>query len=47
MTRPVAIAALLETARKGLDRVQPADLASELAAGALVVDHPPDRAAPT
>jgi rhodanese-related sulfurtransferase len=41
MTRPAAIAALLETARKGLDRVQPADLASEFAAGALVVDIRP------
>ena len=38
MTRPAAIAALIETARKGLDPVQPADLASEIAAGALVVD---------
>lgn len=41
MTRPAAIAALLKTARKGLDRVQPADLASEIAAGALVVDIRP------
>jgi rhodanese-related sulfurtransferase len=41
MTCPSAIAALLETARKGLDRVQPADLASEIAAGALVVDIRP------
>jgi hypothetical protein len=41
MTRPAAIAALLETARKGLDRVQSADLASEIAAGALVVDVRP------
>ena len=41
MTRPAAIAALLEAARKGLDRVQPADLASEIAAGALVVDTRP------
>jgi rhodanese-related sulfurtransferase len=41
MTRPAAIAVLLETARKGLDRVQPADLASEIAAGALVVDIRP------
>ena len=38
MTRPVAIAALLETVRKDLDRVHPSDLASEVAAGALVVD---------
>jgi rhodanese-related sulfurtransferase len=41
MTRPSAIAALLERARKGLDRVLPADLASEIAAGALVVDIRP------
>ena len=41
MTRPAAIAVLLETARKGLDRVQPGDLASEIAAGALVVDIRP------
>jgi hypothetical protein len=32
MTRPAAVDALLETSRKGLDRVQPADLASEIAA---------------
>lgn len=37
----VAIDALLETARQGLDRVQPADLDSEMAAGALVVDTRP------
>ena len=41
MTRPAAIAVLLETARKGLDRVQPADLAFEIASGALVVDIRP------
>ncbi len=41
MTRLAAIDALLETARQGLDRVQPADLASEIAAGALVVDTRP------
>lgn len=41
MTHPVAIDALLETARKGIDRVQPADLASEIAAGAVVVDTRP------
>ena len=41
MTRPAAITALLETARKGLERVQPADLASEIAAGALVIDIRP------
>jgi rhodanese-related sulfurtransferase len=40
MTRP-AIAALLEAARKGLDRVQATDLESEIAAGALVVDTRP------
>lgn len=38
MTHPVAIDALLEAARQGLDRVQPADLASEMAARAVVVD---------
>ena len=36
-----AIDVLLEDARRGLDRVQPADLASELTAGALVVDTRP------
>jgi len=41
MTRPAAIQVLLETARKSLDRVHPADLASEIAAGALVVDTRP------
>lgn len=41
MTRSAAIDALLEAARKGLDRVQPADLAAEFAAGALVVDTRP------
>jgi rhodanese-related sulfurtransferase len=41
MTHPVAIDALLEAARKGLDRVQPADLNSEMAAGAVVVDTRP------
>ena len=40
MTRP-AIAALLEAARKGLDRVQATDLESEIAVGALVVDTRP------
>ncbi|MGZ8689437.1 MAG: rhodanese-like domain-containing protein [Aeromicrobium sp.] len=39
--RPVAIDALLESARQGLDRVQPADLAAEIAFGALVVDIRP------
>lgn len=38
MTGTVAIDALLEAARRGFDRVQPADLAAEIAAGALVVD---------
>jgi rhodanese-related sulfurtransferase len=37
----VAVDALLEKARRGLDRVQPADLASEVAAGAVVVDTRP------
>jgi rhodanese-related sulfurtransferase len=41
LTRPAAIDALLEDARRGVDRVQPADLASEMAAGALVVDTRP------
>jgi rhodanese-related sulfurtransferase len=37
----VAIDRLLEQARSSLDRVQPADLASEVAAGALVIDTRP------
>lgn len=41
MSESVRIDALLETARRGLDRVEPADLAWELAAGALVVDTRP------
>jgi len=41
MTGTVAIDALLEAARQGLDRVQPADLAAEIAVGALVVDIRP------
>ena len=41
MTRPVAIDGLLESVRMGLDRVQPADLAAEIAAGAVVVDTRP------
>jgi rhodanese-related sulfurtransferase len=41
VTGTVAIDALLETARDGLDRVQPEDLAAEAAAGALVVDIRP------
>jgi rhodanese-related sulfurtransferase len=36
-----AIDRLLERARSGLDRVQPADLTSEVAAGALVIDTRP------
>ena len=39
--RRAAIDALLEDARQGIDRVQPTDLASEMAAGALVVDTRP------
>jgi len=38
MTHPVAVDAFLAAAREGLDRVKPADLKSETAAGALVVD---------
>jgi rhodanese-related sulfurtransferase len=41
MTHPAAIQVLLQTARKSFDRVHPADLASEVAAGALVVDTRP------
>ena len=41
MTSFVAIDALLATARQGLDRVEPADLDAETAAGALVVDIRP------
>ena len=37
----VAIDALLESARRGLDRVAAADLEAEMAAGALVVDTRP------
>lgn len=36
-----AISSLLETVRRGLDRVQPADLAAVQATGALVVDIRP------
>ena len=36
-----AIDRLLEQARAGLDRVQPADLASEMAEGAVVIDIRP------
>lgn len=41
MGRPAAIDVYLEDARRGMDRVRPADLASELAAGALVIDTRP------
>ncbi|RYV52740.1 rhodanese-like domain-containing protein [Pengzhenrongella frigida] len=41
MRATVAIDALVEQARRALDRVQPADLAAEIAAGALVVDTRP------
>ena len=41
MTRLAAIDLFLEAARQGVDRVQPANLASEIAAGALVVDTRP------
>src|SRR6476661_3171195 len=41
MDEPAAIDALLAESRAGLDRVDPADLAAELAGGALVVDTRP------
>jgi rhodanese-related sulfurtransferase len=41
MRRLAAIDVLLEDARRGMDRVQPADLAAELAGGALVIDTRP------
>ena len=41
MVGTAAIDALLEAARRGLDRVRPADLAAEMALGALVVDTRP------
>jgi len=41
VTGTVAIDALLDAARQGLDRVQPADLAAEIDAGALIVDTRP------
>jgi rhodanese-related sulfurtransferase len=41
MGSPSAIDAMLAAARAELDRVQPADLAAEVAAGALVVDIRP------
>jgi len=39
--KPSAIDVLLAAARAGLDRVEPAALASEVAAGALVIDTRP------
>ena len=41
MTEGACIDRLLAQARRGLDRVHPADLESEIAAGALVVDTRP------
>jgi rhodanese-related sulfurtransferase len=41
MGRLAAIDVLLDDARRGMDRVRPADLASELAAGALLIDTRP------
>ena len=41
MTGFVAVDAFLATARQGLDRIEPADLETEIAAGALVVDIRP------
>jgi rhodanese-related sulfurtransferase len=41
MTEPAAIDVLLEDARRDLERVHPADLASERAAGALLIDTRP------
>jgi rhodanese-related sulfurtransferase len=41
MTEPAAIDVLLTDARRDLERVDPADLAAEMAAGALVVDTRP------
>ena len=40
-SRPAAVEVLLDTARAGLDRVEPNQLAAEVAAGALVVDIRP------
>jgi rhodanese-related sulfurtransferase len=40
-TEPSAVDALLAEARAGLDRVEPADLVAEMAAGALVIDTRP------
>jgi len=41
MVGRAAIDVVLEEVRSGLDRVEPADLASEVAAGALVLDTRP------
>ena len=41
MAGRAAIDVVLEEVRSGLDRVEPADLASEVAAGALVIDTRP------
>jgi rhodanese-related sulfurtransferase len=41
MVGRAAIDVLLEEVRSGLDRVDPADLAAEIAAGALVIDTRP------
>ena len=41
VVRPAAVDRLLALARAGLDRVQPGDLAAEVAAGAVVVDIRP------
>ncbi len=41
MTQTSAVDRMLAAAREGLDRVDPADLADEAAAGALVVDIRP------
>jgi rhodanese-related sulfurtransferase len=41
MPERAAVDALLEAAREGLDRVQPEDLAVEVASGALVIDIRP------
>ena len=41
MVRRAAIDVVLEEVRSGLDRVEPADLASEVAAGALVINTRP------
>jgi rhodanese-related sulfurtransferase len=41
MTEPAAIDVLLEDARRNLQRVHPTDLATEVAAGALLIDTRP------